>query len=176
MSESREADAVSDLADPNDRNSELVKSETLLLKELDETHTWARLGAQLYFGAFTILLTVNGFGMGWLFTHKGTAPPFTFLAFFVFIGLNLFGAIMTYLIHRQMLRSDERIARVIDTLTPHLVAEESSSKPRSPMPRGAIKIAFFFAGASALMLFVFWTVLAVWGFTAGLSSLVVGRP
>jgi hypothetical protein len=155
-------------------NSEAGNPEALLLKEIDETNAWARSGAQLYFGCFTLLLTVNGLGTGWLFTHNGRMPPFTFLLFFVFIGLNLMATIVTFRIRREMLDCDERIADVIDILTAHVVTEDTNSRPLSPMPREAFKIAFFFAGGTLLLLLIFWTVLVVWGLTAGFSSLVVG--
>ena len=158
------------------RSCETVRHEqreTLLLKEIDETNTWARTGFQLYFGSFTLLLTVNVLSAGWLFTRTGGMPRFTFLLFFVFIGLNLMGTIMTYRLRREMLYSDDRIACIIDSLAPD-VTEDINSRPLSPMPREACNIAFFFAGATSFMLLVFWTVLVVWGFSAGFSSLGVG--
>ncbi len=170
------ADEESCVPTIGDGKHEAVEPSALLLKEMDETNNWARSGAQLYFGSFTLLLTVNVLGAGWLFTHTGRMPPFTSLLFFVFIGLNLMGTIMTYRIRREMLDSDDRIADVIDSLTPDLVTEDVNSRPLSPMPREAFNIAFFFAGATSFMLLIFWTVLVVWGLTAGFSSLVVGSP
>jgi hypothetical protein len=170
------ADETSCVPTTGDEKHEAVEPSALLLKEMDETNTWARSGAQLYFGAFTLLLTVNVLGAGWFFTHIGRMPPFTFLLFLVFIGLNLMGTIMTYRIRREMLDADDRIADVVDSLTPDLVTEDVNSRPLSPMPREAFKIAFFFAGATSFMLLVFWTVLLIWGWIAGFSSLVVGSP
>src|SRR6185295_16646410 len=74
--------------------------DVLLLKEMDETNSWVRTGLQLYFGAFTLLHTVNVLGVGWLFTRTGGMAPFTFLLFLVFIALNLMGTIMTYHLRR----------------------------------------------------------------------------
>jgi len=156
------------------RHETLDQRETLLLKEIDETNNWARTGFQLYFGSFTLLLTVNVLSAGWLFTRTGGMPRFTFLLFFVFIGLNLMGTIMTYRIRREMLYSDDRIACIIDSLAPDVATDDINSRPLSPMPREACNIAFFFAGATSFMLLVFWTVLVVWGFTAGFFSLGVG--
>lgn len=149
--------------------------DVLLLKEIDETNNWARTGFQLYFGSFTLLLTVNVLSAGWLFTRTGGMPPFAFLLFLVFIALNLMGAIMTYHLRREMLDSDDRIADIIDSLTPHVETADDNSRPLSPMPRAAFNIAFFFAGATSIMLLTFWTFLLVWGFTAGFSSLVAGN-
>jgi hypothetical protein len=150
--------------------------DVLLLKEMDETNNWARIGFQLYFGVFTLLLTVNVLSAGWLFTRTGGIAPFTFLLFLVFIALNLMGTIMTYRMRREMLDSDDRIADIIYSLTPRVDTEDDNSRPVSPMPRGAFNIAFFFAGATSFLLLIFWTVLLVWGFTAGFSSLVAGNP
>jgi len=150
--------------------------DVLLLKEMDETNHWARLGAQLYFGAFTVLLTVNVLAAGWLFTHTGRMPSFTFLSFFVFMGLDLMGTVMTYRILQEMLNSDDRLADITDILTQHLANEDVSSAPMSPMPREAIRVTYFFTGATSFLLFVFWTVLVIWGFTTGFSSLVAGNP
>lgn len=170
------ADEKSCVSTTGDREHEAVEPSALLLKEMDETNTWARLAAQLYFGSFTLLVTVNVLGAGWLFTHTGRIPPFTFLLFFVFIGLNLMGTITTFRIRREMLDSDDRVADVIDSLTPNFVSEDVNSRPLSPMPREAFNIAFFFAGATSFMLLIFWTVLVIWGLIAGFSSLVVGSP
>lgn len=148
--------------------------DVLLLKEMDETNSWVRTGLQLYFGAFTLLHTVNVLGVGWLFTRTGGMAPFTFLLFLVFIALNLMGTIMTYHLRREMLDSDDRIAEIIDSLTPHVETADENSRPLSPMPRAAFNIAFFFAGATSFLLLIFWTVLIVWGFIAGFSSLVAG--
>jgi hypothetical protein len=148
--------------------------DVLLRKEMDETNSWVRTGLQLYFGAFTLLHTVNVLGVGWLFTRTGGMAPFTFLLFFVFIGLNLMGTIMTYRIRREMLDSDDRVGDIIDSLTAHVEIADANSRPLSPMPRAAFNIAFFFAGATSFMLLIFWTVLLVWGFISGFSSLVAG--
>jgi len=148
--------------------------DVLLLKEMDETNSWVRTGLQLYFGAFTLLHTVNVLGVGWLFTRTGGMAPFTFLLFLVFIALNLMGTIMTYHLRREMLDSDDRVAEIIDSLTSHIETADANSTPLSPMPRAAFNIAFFFAGATSFLLLIFWTVLIVWGFIAGFSSLVAG--
>jgi len=148
--------------------------DVLLLKEMDETNSWVRAGLQLYFGAFTLLHTVNVLGVGWLFTRTGGMAPFTFLLFLVFIALNLMGTIMTYHLRREMLDSDDRVAEIIDSLTSHVETADANSRPLSPMPRAAFNIAFFFAGATSFLLLIFWTVLIVWGFIAGFSSLVAG--
>lgn len=148
--------------------------DVLLLKEMDETNSWVRTGLQLYFGAFTLLHTVNVLGVGWLFTRTGGMAPFTFLLFLVFIALNLMGTIMTYHLRREMLDSDDRVAEIIDSLTSHVETADANSRPLSPMPRAAFNIAFFFAGATSFLLLIFWTVLIVWGFIAGFSSLVAG--
>lgn len=168
-----ETKALKPASSSGDQN-EGTPRDVLLLKEMDETNSWVRTGLQLYFGAFTLLHTVNVLGVGWLFTRTGGMAPFTFLLFLVFIALNLMGTIMTYHLRREMLDSDDRVAEIIDSLTSHVETADANSSPLSPMPRAAFNIAFFFAGATSFLLLIFWTVLIVWGFIAGFSSLVAG--
>src|SRR2546430_10361876 len=91
-----------------DRNTEAAKQEALLLKEMEETNNWARLGAQLYFGWFALQFTVNGIAIGWL-TQSAIKPPFNRLVFAIFIGWNLMGTITTFFIRKHILDCDSRI-------------------------------------------------------------------
>jgi hypothetical protein len=139
----------------------------LLVKEMEETNDWARLGAQLYFGWFTLLLTVNGVATGWLFTRTGTMPQFAWLVFCVFILLNLMGTIATFRIRSHLLDSDRRIRDVIEELTQHSATKGPSFRPRSPVPLGAINTAFGATGTALIMLALFWAIFAIFGSRLG---------
>lgn len=148
---------------------------TLLFKEMEETNNWARLGAQLYFGWFTLLLTANGLATGWLFTRDRSMPPLAFLVFLVFIALNLMGIIATSRIRRHLLEAHHRIEEVIGTLTQHCVNGDHGFKHQSPVPLNAINAAFGFTSAALVMLMLFWTAVEVWLALEGLRT-VAGQP
>jgi hypothetical protein len=145
--------------EPVSRNA--VSQDALLQKEMDEINTWARLGAQLYFGWFALQFTVNGLVMNWLFTHTGAMPPFAGLIFGALIGWNLMGTIACILIRKHMLDCDLRIEAVMQRLTQHHVTEDPGFRPRSPVPRQAINTVCVFTATPLLMLTFFWTVLFV---------------
>lgn len=144
------------------RKTEAGKQEALLVKEMDETNNWSRLGAQIYFGWFTLMLTVNGIATGWLFSNKGTVPRFARLLFLIFFVLNLMGTIVTILIRKYMLESDQRIQNVLVGLVRDHKRGDGFFEPQSPMPREAIKTVFFFNVAALFMLMLFWMILALW--------------
>jgi hypothetical protein len=133
--------------------------QALLLKETEEINNWARLGAQLYFGWFAVVLIFNGLGAGWLFTHNDTLPRFARLIFLIFIGFDAMGAAVTYFIRKHMLDCDLRISELIWTLTQHQVVEGPQLRPRSPVPRRAINTVFVFTGATLFMFLLFWVTL-----------------
>jgi len=151
-----------------DQNTEADKLDALLVKEMEETNNWARLGAQLYFGWFTLLLTVNGFATGWLFSGKDTtgwlfsgkeAPLFARWIFFTFAVLDLLGTVATIRIRKHLGDSDRRVTEVIKNLTHHATA--GTFMPLSPVPRGAIKTALGFTGLALIALTISWLVLAI---------------
>ena len=151
-----------------DRNAEAVKQGALLLKEMEEANNWARLGAQLYFGWFALLLTANALATGWLFARNSPMPAFTPLVFGVFVVLNLMGTIVTYRIRTNLLDSDRRIKEVIETVSQHHLAEYPWSEPQSPVPLQAIDTAFGFTATALAMLVLFWLALVIWWVLDGL--------
>jgi hypothetical protein len=148
------------LQDDRQRDPEVVTTGALLTKEMEETNHWARLGAQLYFGWFTLLLTVNGFAIGWLFTSKVATPQlFARVVFCAFVVLDVLGTIATFRIRQHLFDSDRRIKEVIKKLTQHRVIEGTS--PQSPVPLGAIKTALGFTGIALIVLALFWSILVI---------------
>ncbi len=142
------------------RGPEGITTDALLTKEMEETNHWARLGAQLYFGWFTLLLTVNGFAIGWLFTSKVAMPQLLArLVFCAFAGLDVLGTIATFRIRQHLYASHLRIKEVITKLTQHRVIEGTA--PQSPVPLGAIKTGLGFTGLGLIMLVFFWSILAI---------------
>jgi hypothetical protein len=137
------------------------KQEALLLKEIDETNKWARLGAQLYLGWFALQFIVNGLATGWLFNNRGVMPAFSNMAFFLLIGWNLMGIIGTLLILKSLLDSDLRIKEVIEKLTPQHLPDASDKQSRSPFPRRAISMAFTFGAVTLFITMAFWTILLI---------------
>ena len=138
---------------------ETVPRNALLFKELDETNNWARLGSQLYFGWFALLLTINGVAIGWLFAPSRAMPSFAPFVFFMFIVLNLMGTLATIFVGKYLLECDRRMQEVIATLTEHDGTENPESRPRSPMPQQAVKILFGFTAVALIMLVLFWMIL-----------------
>jgi hypothetical protein len=155
---SGEDDEISSRGATLNRNSEASKPGDLLRSEMEEINNWARLGAQLYFGWFAVVLTFNALGVGWLFTHNETLPRFARMVFLIFIGFDLLGIIVTYFVRKHMLDSDLRIKELIGSMTQHQV-EARQLRPRSPVPRAAINTVFAFTSAGLLIFLLFWLTL-----------------
>ncbi|MBV8859346.1 MAG: hypothetical protein JOZ02_20610 [Acidobacteria bacterium] len=146
----------------------------LQLKEMDEINNWARSGGQVYFGWFTLMLTVNGLGVGWLFTHNGPLPPFAPLLFGVFIVLDLMATASTYYIRNHMLACDTRITAILEGLARRRAAADPPLDVQSPVPREAVRTVFLFTGGTMFLLLLFWTTLTGWGLATNFSRLVAG--
>ncbi len=147
-----------------DHELEAIEPGALLLKEVEETSKWARLGLQLYFGWFALQFTVNGFAVGWLFTYKGSMPWFASLVFLAFTIWNLMGTIVTVLLYKCLVESDLRIKQVIEAMVkPYVTEEDSWLRPTSPMPRRAIGIMFAFCVVTMFISLAFWIILFVAG-------------
>lgn len=145
---------------------------TLIHKELDEINHWARLSALIYFGAFSLIVVVNGIGVGWLFTRAGVLPPFAPLLFAVFILLDLMAAVVTIFIHRYMVAAGERVAEVLKSLATRNGG--GGVEAQSAVPAAAINAAYYFTGATLFMLLLFWAILTGWGMATNFSRLVTG--
>lgn len=136
---------------------------TLIVKEMDETYSWARLGAQLYFGWFALMLTINGVGVGWLFQYGNSKPGIARLIFGIFIVLDLMGTIATFYIRRHMLHCDERIKELIRGMPRPGVARLESFRVQSAIPPMVfVNTTYGFAGMSLFILIIFWLVLEIW--------------
>lgn len=149
-------------AGERERNNEPIKADALLFKEIEENNKWARLGAQLYFGWFALMSTVNGLAANWLFTSRRDIPPFADLMFLIFVALNLMGIIVTFYIRKHMLDCDRRIQDVLTGLTRYHVPKGDSSAPQSPVPRHIVNVVFAFTGITLFMLLIFWIALWLW--------------
>jgi hypothetical protein len=131
---------------------------SLVLNETDQINLWARLGSHLYFGLFAVLLVVNGVALVWLSSFNRAS------GFFMFIVLDLIGALATILVVKYLLECDRRIEELIEILSKHHETKDSWYKPKSAIPLQQIKILFGFAAFALVVLLIFWTVLFV---TAG---------
>jgi hypothetical protein len=144
------------------RNQEPVKPGAILLKEIEETNSWARLAFQLYFGWFALQFTVNGIAIGWLFTFNGPLPSFASLIFLVFIGWNVMGLVVTILVYKALLDFDSRVKEVIRTMAKlDPTSHEPWSKARFAVPRSTIGIVLGCCGLTVLISLAFWLVLYV---------------
>jgi hypothetical protein len=147
------------------RNTEADKLDALLIKEMDETNNWARLGAQVYFAWFTLVLTVNGAVAGWLYTRTIIILSFVRLICVVMIILNLMGTIVSFRIRQHLFESAGRIKEVIATLTRQ--PETEGAWPQSPVPLRAIDTAFIATAAALIMLGFFWVILFIFASRLG---------
>lgn len=136
---------------PDDR----VRPADLLLKELDEIYNWARLGCQLCFALCTLFLAINAVAIAWLTTSNRA------FVFFLFVVLNVAGALTTVFLGKYLLQCDQRVREVIWMLTQHRETDDPWFWPRSAVPRTAIKILFSFTAFALIMLLVVWTGLFV---------------
>jgi len=150
------------LYDGGHQGGEVITPNALLVKEMDETNNWARLGAQLYFGWFTLILTINGLATGWVFTRNGGMPRLARLIYGIYIAVNIMGTVAAYHIRKHMLNCDRRIKEVMEKLTAHRSIEDMCLKPNSPVALQATNTVFVYTAASLLMLSLFWTTLEIW--------------
>lgn len=134
---------------------ETLRKAVLLLNEADEINNWARLGCQLCFGVFTLLLTVNGIAIVWFATSNRA------FVFFLFMIINLMGTLATVFVGKYLLGCDRRLRELMWMLTNHPETEDPWSWPQSPIPRQAVKILFGLIIFALIMLLGFWTVLFV---------------
>lgn len=144
------------------RNNRTFKQSMLLLKEIEETNHWARLGAKLYFGLFTVIILINASATAWLFTYRGIRPPYARLIFLIFIGINLMATIVTYFIRNHMLNCARRIKELLDGLKQDHPADVPYTEPQPAVPRQVVDVMFAFTGVTFFMLFLFWFVLEFW--------------
>jgi hypothetical protein len=157
--------------DPNERPPETgprdpktSEPSPVLLKALEETNHWARLAFQLYLGWFALQFTVNGLAIGWLLAHRIPEPWFASLAFLVFIGWNLMGAIGSVVVYKDLAEGDLRMREVIQAMAKHhQTYDDFWTRPVSPMPRRAISIVFGFCVVTMFISLAFWIVLFVAG-------------
>ncbi|HEY0097606.1 MAG TPA: hypothetical protein VGB76_01520 [Pyrinomonadaceae bacterium] len=138
------------------------RQNALLFKELEENNRWARLGANIYFGWFTLLLIINVIAAIWLFTYRGVRPPYARLVFLLIIGMNLTGTVVTFFIRKHMLDCDRRIKGVLEELRQEPAAIGAYDEPQSPVPRQVVNVMFAFTGVIFFMLFLFWMILEIW--------------
>jgi hypothetical protein len=144
------------------RNNRNHKQNAFLLKEIEENSRWARVGANLYFGWFTLIFLVNLLAAIWLFTYNGVRPPYARLVFLVLIGLNLAGTIVSYFIRNHMHACDRRIRDVMAELKQEHPTEGRYTEFQSPVPHQMVNVLFAFTGMLFFMLLLFWVILAVW--------------
>jgi hypothetical protein len=144
----------------------------LQLKEMDEINNWARSGGQTYFAWFTLMLTVNGLGVGWIFTRNSALPPFAPLLFGVFIVIDLMATVCTYQVRNQMLACDRRLTTILEGLTRRRAATELPLDVQCPMPQGTVQMVFLFTGGTLFLLMIFWAALTAWGLLRGFSRVV----
>ncbi len=142
-------------------NNEPVQPDALLIKDIEETNSWARSGFQLFFGWFAWQFTVNAVATGWLFTYKGPVPTLARLVYAMFIGWNLLGTIGTLLAHKSLHDCDLRIKQLIETLAEHQGAGESWWQPKSAIPLQAVNTVFIFCAVTTFMSLAFWTIVFV---------------
>ena len=148
-----------DMQNSGQRDPEVV---ALLTQEIEETNNWARLGAQLYFGWFTLILTINGLATGWVFTRTGGMPRLARLIFGIFVAVNLMGTVAAYHIRNHMLNCDRRIKEVIANLTALRSIEDMPLKPDSPVALRAVNTVFIYTASTLVMLSLFWATLEIW--------------
>ena len=134
----------------------------LLTQEIEQTNDWARLGAQLYFGWFALILTFNGLSTNWVFTRTGVTTRFDRLIFAVFILVNVMATVAAYYIRNHMLNCDRRIKEVIKTLTAQRSIKDRSLMPNSPVALRAVNTVFIYTASSLAMLSLFWMILEIW--------------
>jgi hypothetical protein len=144
------------LAEQNKEN----RQERLLLGELEEINSWARLSAQLYCAWFTLMLTVNILAVGWLVGQGGTARAaagFGKPAIIVLIAVNLVGVIVAVYTRGEMLEHRLRIQAILDGFAAKDWMDRSFISPRSALSVTAINTVFAGTATGLLALLVFWS-------------------
>jgi len=133
--------------------------EALLVRDIEETHSWARLGFLLHFGWFALLLAVNGVVVGLFITSWEDVRLFATALCIVFIGVNLVGVVGTVLLVGYLLECGTRVQEINRKLLRMNQSRDSFSESLALIPRTAIKILFGFTGLVLLLLLILWAIL-----------------
>ena len=134
-------------------------SEALLVRDIEETHSWARLGFVLHFGWFAFLLAVNGVAAGLFITRWEDVRLFANAICIVFIGVNLVGVVGTVLLAGYLLECGTRVQEITGKLLRMNQSRDSFSESLALIPRTAIKILFGFTELVLVLLLIFWAIL-----------------
>jgi len=132
--------------------------EALLVRDIEETHSWARLGFLLHFGWFALLLAVNGVVAGLFITSWEDVRLFATALCIVFVGLNLAGIVGTMLLAGYLLECGTRVQEINRKLLRMNQSRDSFSESLAHIPRTAIKVLFGFTGLVLLLLLIFWAI------------------
>jgi hypothetical protein len=135
----------------------------LLLKEIEESGNWARIGFQVYFGWFALQFTVNAVAVGWLVGQNSPQPWLFNLACLLLMAWNLLGGIMTVLVYKALAGKDERTVEVLGVLNRHYRTSDLNTESKSPMPRSSFKVIFAFCAVTMFVSFFFWLFVLIGG-------------
>jgi len=134
----------------------------LLFKEIEEIHSWARVGFQVYFGWFALQFSVNALAAGWLLARNSPVAHFS-LACLLLIIWNLLGALMTVLVYKALVGMDARSVELLGVLNRHHRTTDLNAESQSPIARASFPVLF---GVSAVTMFVsafFWMFVLIGG-------------
>jgi hypothetical protein len=140
-------------------NGGKVADETVLLKDLDQTNSWARLCFELQFRWFTLLLEINAVAIAWIIFARDKPYSYSTVVCFSLIVLNLVGIMASVMVLKYVLDCDRRILGVNERLTCCYQSKDPYSKPHSAVPKQAAKLLFGFAGGVLLLLLIVWAIL-----------------
>jgi hypothetical protein len=104
----------------------------LLTKEQEEINTWNRTTIQIYFGWYSVFLTVKGAGLAWLFQYEARTKPGSHLVFMVFALFNFLGLIVSGGVSKYIKDSDARLEAIYSYLSK---STDVTFMPKSGLPR-----------------------------------------
>lgn len=136
------------------------QAQALLIKEMDETNSWARAGLQAFYSWFTIALTADVLALGWLIVNLKPETPagLVRLIFLVFIAWNLLGFFSIFRFYRNLQDFGRRSQVIVDTLHYRLKIQDLGPASESPVPQKALRGTFLYCALALATITVFWVV------------------
>ncbi len=115
--------------------------QALLLNEQKELNEWNRSVSQIYFTWYTVFLTLNGAGLGWVFEKTvGAGRPDLKPGIVVFALWNILSIVTTIGVIYYVRSSNARIQMINDLITEEM--EDGDIRVKSPLPASASMIAY----------------------------------
>ena len=140
-----------------------VTAESLLVKELDETHDWMRSTFQTYFTWYTFFFVFNASAIGLALSNhvlfSGRRSNWYILCS-AFMAWDAISIVSTVVVLQYLVGRSRRIVDLNERLASHLQTPDAL-RTESPVPTTNIRAVFSVAVVALVVLLVVWFVLVL---------------